>query len=96
MRSAGMHPFGEREYIVFTVPAPAYVDICIWRWKYIPSSAGVLPLVGSDRRLKAGCVQISAPNALTSSNSDNFFAPELAFHHQLDAESEHSNHLCQL
>lgn len=45
MRSAGMHPFGEREYIVFTAPAPAYVDICIWRWKSIPLQLEFYPLL---------------------------------------------------
>lgn len=45
MRSVGMHPFGEREYIMFTVPAPAYVDICIWRESIFPLQLEFYPLL---------------------------------------------------
>lgn len=45
MRSAGMHPFGEREYIMFTVPVPAYVDICIWRESIFPLQLEFYPLL---------------------------------------------------
>jgi hypothetical protein len=53
--------------------------------KYIPSSAGVLPLVGTDWRLKACCMQSCGAGALSSSGEFICFSLhlDLALNHQI-------------
>lgn len=69
-----MHPFGEREYIMFTAPAPAYVDICIWRESLFPLQLEFLPLVGGDWSLKlAVCGEVGQTFSPLLLNPDLFF-----------------------
>lgn len=50
---------------MFTAPAPAYVDICIWRESLFPLQLEFYPLLVVNE-LKTGCVWSGGPDILSS------------------------------